>query len=170
VEAESYNGPSLIMCYASCINHGIKRGMGKSQEEMQLAVQCGYWPLYRFNPLLRAEGKNPFSLDSKAPDGSLQQFLAGEVRYASLQKAFPEEALQLNTRLEREFQERYAALQRLAEQPAAPEPAPAADRGQGAAPAAGEPLDACTLSGTAEHAHGALGEPCDDGRAGKGRD
>jgi pyruvate-ferredoxin/flavodoxin oxidoreductase len=167
-EAESYDGPSLVMCYASCINHGIKRGMGKSQEEMQLAVQSGYWPLYRYNPRLKAEGKNPFSLDSKAPDGSLQQFLAGEVRYASLQKAFPAEAKQLHSRLEAEFKARYANLKRLADQSFEPAPAEAA---AATAPApSSEALDACTLSGTAEHAHGAMSEPCDDGRAGKGRE
>ncbi|MFZ1956692.1 MAG: pyruvate:ferredoxin (flavodoxin) oxidoreductase, partial [Desulfobacterales bacterium] len=115
-EAESYNGPSLIMCYAPCINQGIKKGMGKSQEETKLAVQSGYWPLYRYNPALKAEGKNPFSLDSKQPDGSLQEFLAGEVRYASLKKSFPDEAKRLNARLEEEYSERYENLKRLAEE------------------------------------------------------
>ncbi len=115
VEAESYDGPSVIMAYSPCINHGIKKGMGKSQEETKLAVQCGYWPLYRYNPVLKAEGKNPFALDSKAPDGSLQEFLAGEVRYASLQKTFPEESKRLTERLEKECNERYEALKRMAE-------------------------------------------------------
>ncbi|MGA9476185.1 MAG: thiamine pyrophosphate-dependent enzyme, partial [Desulfobacterales bacterium] len=115
-EAESYNGPSLIMCYAPCINQGIKKGMGKSQEETKLAVQSGYWPLYRYNPALKAEGKNPFILDSKQPDGSLQEFLAGEVRYASLKKSFPDEAKRLNARLEEEYSERYENLKRLAEE------------------------------------------------------
>ena len=114
-EAESYNGPSLIMSYAPCINQGIKKGMGKSQEETKLAVQSGYWPLYRYNPGLKAEGKNPFTLDSKQPDGSLQEFLAGEVRYAALQKFFPDEAKRLNARLEEEYNERYENLKRLAE-------------------------------------------------------
>jgi len=109
-EAEAYKGPSLIMCYAPCINHGIKKGMGKSQEESKLAVQCGYWPLYRFNPDLKKEGKNPFILDSKEPDGNLQEFLAGEVRYASLLKTFPDEAKILHQRLEQEYKERYQAL------------------------------------------------------------
>ena len=113
-EAEAYPGPSLIMCYAPCINHGIKKGMGKSQEEMKLAVQCGYWPLYRFNPLLKKEGKNPFVLESKEPDGTLQQFLAGEVRYAALQKTFPEESKRLTVQLEKEYQERYKRLKALA--------------------------------------------------------
>jgi len=106
-EAESYNGPSLTLAYSPCINHGIKKGMGKSQEEEKLAVQSGYWPLYRYNPLLKAEGENPFILDSRQPDGNLQEFLAGEVRYASLQQSFPDEAKKLHTRLENEFDERY---------------------------------------------------------------
>jgi pyruvate-ferredoxin/flavodoxin oxidoreductase len=115
VEAESYDGPSIIMAYSPCINHGIKKGMGKSQEEAKLAVQCGYWPLYRYNPVLKAEGKNPFILDSKAPDGKLQEFLAGEVRYASLQKTFPEESKRLTAKLEEEYNERYEALKLLAD-------------------------------------------------------
>ncbi len=110
-EAESYDGPSLIMAYSPCINHGIKQGMGKSQEETKLAVQSGYWPLYRYSPELKAEGKNPFILDSKKPDGSLQKFLAGEVRYASLQKTFPEEAKKLHTRLEEEYINRYDEME-----------------------------------------------------------
>ncbi len=114
-EAESYDGPSLIMAYSPCINHGIKKGMGKTQEETNLAVKSGYWPLYRFNPMLAAEGKNPFVLDSKEPDGSLQAYLAGEVRYAALQKLFPDEAKRLHTRLEAEFADRYTKLKRKAE-------------------------------------------------------
>ncbi|MCJ7617405.1 MAG: pyruvate:ferredoxin (flavodoxin) oxidoreductase [Desulfobacterales bacterium] len=109
-EAESYNGPSLIVGYAPCINHGIKKGMGKSQEEEKLAVQSGYWPLYRYNPALKAEGQNPFILDSRQPDGSFKEFLAGEVRYASLQQSFPDEAKKLHTRLENEFNERYESF------------------------------------------------------------
>jgi len=114
-EAEAYDGPSLIMGYASCINHGIKKGMGKSQEEMKLAVQSGYWPLYRYNPSLKDQGKNPFILDSKEPDGSLQEFLSGEVRYAMLEKAFPEESKRLRVQIETEFMERYKALKLLAD-------------------------------------------------------
>jgi len=113
-EAESYDGPSLIMAYSPCINHGIKKGMGKTQEEEKLAVQCGYWPLYRYNPVLKNEGKNPFTLDSKEPDGSLQDFLAGEVRYASLRKTFPEESRKLTVQLEKEYMERYRDLKHLA--------------------------------------------------------
>lgn len=95
-EAEAHNGPSLIIAYAPCINHGLKAGMGHSQKEEKNAVECGYWHLYRFNPDLEAEGKNPFTLDSKEPDWSkFQDFLKGEVRYASLSKTFPEEAAEL---------------------------------------------------------------------------
>jgi len=120
VEAESYDGPSLIMAYSPCINHGIRKGMGKTQEETKLATQCGYWPLYRYNPMLKEEGKNPFVLESKAPDGNLKEFLSGEVRYASLQKIFPEEAKKLHSRLEKEFSERYEALKLLADKGSAP--------------------------------------------------
>ncbi len=114
-EAESYDGPSIIMAYSPCINHGIKKGMGKTQEETKLAVQSGYWPLYRYNPLLKNEGKNPFILDSKDPDGNLREFLAGEVRYAALEKLFPEEAEKLHARLEVEFMERYKDLKQRAD-------------------------------------------------------
>jgi len=114
IEAEAYDGPSLIMCYAPCINHGIMKGMGKAQEEMNLAVKSGYWPLYRYNPTLRKEGKNPFTLDSKEPDGSLQAFLSGEVRYASLMKSFPEESEKLSKRLEEEYIARFENLKRMA--------------------------------------------------------
>ena len=113
-EAERFEGPSLIIAYAPCINHGIKSGMGKSQEEEKRAVQCGYWPLYRYNPARKAEGKNPFILDSKKPDGSLQDFLSGEVRYASLRQTFPEEAENLHARLEQEINERYESLKTMA--------------------------------------------------------
>ncbi|MBF0118524.1 MAG: pyruvate:ferredoxin (flavodoxin) oxidoreductase [Desulfobacterales bacterium] len=114
-EAESYDGPSLIIAYAPCINHGIKKGMGKSQEEAKLAVQSGYWPLFRYNPQLKAEGKNPFILESKEPDGTLKEFLAGEVRYASLNKSFPEEAKKLHSQLEQEFKVRYENLKLMAD-------------------------------------------------------
>jgi len=113
-EAEAYDGPSLVMCYAPCISHGIMKGMGKTQEEMKLAVQSGYWPLYRFNPELEKEGKNPFILDSKDPDGSFQEFLAGEVRYASLKKTFPEESAKLSKQLEAEYIKRFDGLKQRA--------------------------------------------------------
>ena len=92
-EAEAHDGPSLIIAYAPCINHGIKGGMGKSQLTEKEAVECGYWHLWRFNPALETQGKNPFSLDSKEPDWSkFQQFIHSEVRYTSLLKSFPDEA------------------------------------------------------------------------------
>jgi pyruvate-ferredoxin/flavodoxin oxidoreductase len=95
-EAEAYPGPSLIIAYSPCINHGLKAGMGKTQEETKRAVECGYWQLYRYNPLLAEEGKNPFELDSKEPDWSkFQEFIDGEVRYNSLKKLYPEEAQEL---------------------------------------------------------------------------
>ena len=125
-EAEAYNGPSLIMCYSPCINHGIMKGMGKAQEEMNLAVLSGYWPLYRYNPDLKKEGKNPFTLDSKEPDGSLQAFLAGEVRYASLKKSFPEESANLSKRLEEEYTARFENMKKLAAA-TVEEPGPAVD-------------------------------------------
>ncbi|MBE6334211.1 MAG: pyruvate:ferredoxin (flavodoxin) oxidoreductase [Bacteroidales bacterium] len=95
-EAEAYDGPSLIIAYAPCINHGLKAGMGKSQAEEAAAVACGYWHLWRYNPTLEAEGKNPFTLDSKEPDWSkFKDFLKGEVRYASVMKQYPAEAEEL---------------------------------------------------------------------------
>jgi pyruvate-ferredoxin/flavodoxin oxidoreductase len=169
LEAESYDGPSLILAYSSCINHGIMAGMGKSQYEMDLAVKSGYWPLFRFNPTLKEGGKNPFILESKEPDGSLQKFLAGEVRYASLKKTFPDEFAQLTARLEKEYNERYFHLKRLAEQePIQVELAP---EGTGEATADPEEDDqaSCTLSGTPEHSRPNVedeGDACDDGRAG----
>ncbi len=95
-EAEAYDGPSIIIAYSPCINHGLRSGMGKSQAEEQKAVECGYWHLWRYNPVLEEEGKNPFSLDSKAPDwDKFEDFLKGEVRYASVQKQYPAEAAEL---------------------------------------------------------------------------
>ena len=114
-EAEAYDGPSLIIAYAPCINHGIKGGMGKSQLTEKEAVECGYWHLWRFNPALEAQGKNPFSLDSKEPDWSkFQAFLNSEVRYTSLVKAFPAEAQELFAAAEENAKWRYNSYQRLA--------------------------------------------------------
>ena len=114
-EAEAYNGPSLIIAYAPCINHGLKVGMGHSQLEEKRAVECGYWQLYRFNPALADEGKNPFTLDSKEPDWSkFQDFLKGEVRYASLMKTFPTEANELFSLTEEFAKLRLASYKRLA--------------------------------------------------------
>ncbi|MBW1989596.1 MAG: pyruvate:ferredoxin (flavodoxin) oxidoreductase [Deltaproteobacteria bacterium] len=114
-EAESYPGPALILAYAPCINQGIRKGMGKSQEEEKLAVESGYWPLYRFDPRLAADGKNPFVLDSKAPDGSIREFLDGEVRYASLKKSFPDEAEKLFAEMEKGVKKRWETLQIMAD-------------------------------------------------------
>ncbi|MFD3157543.1 pyruvate:ferredoxin (flavodoxin) oxidoreductase [Haloimpatiens sp. FM7330] len=114
-EAEAYEGPSLIIAYAPCINHGLKAGMGKSQLEEKKAVECGYWGLYRFNPALKAEGKNPFSLDSKEPTGDFKEFLLGEVRYASLKKVFPDQADGLYEMNEKEAKERLATYKELAD-------------------------------------------------------
>lgn len=114
-EAEAYPGPSLIIAYAPCINHGLRAGMDKSQEEQKLAVAAGYWHLYRYNPLLEKEGKNPFELDSKEPDWSkFQEFLNGEVRYTSLKKAFPKEATELFKAAEENARWRYNSYKRLA--------------------------------------------------------
>ena len=114
-EAEAYDGPSLIIAYAPCINHGLKAGMGLSQREEKLAVECGYWHLYRFNPDLEAEGKNPFTLDSKEPDWSkFQDFLKGEVRFASLYKLFPEKAQELLDKTEEFAKVRLNTYKRLA--------------------------------------------------------
>ncbi len=115
LEAESFPGPSIIIAYAPCINQGLKKGMGKSQEEEKLAVEAGYWPLYRYDPRLAAEGKNPFQLDMKEPAGDFQDFLMGEVRYASLHQTFPEEAKKLNAQLESEYKERYETYRRMAD-------------------------------------------------------
>ena len=92
-EAEAYDGPSLVICYCPCIEHGMKRGMGLSQEAEKDAVQSGYWQLYRYNPDLAEQGKNPFQLDySKEPNGEFQTFIKGQNRYASLKLSFPEKA------------------------------------------------------------------------------
>ena len=116
-EAEAYDGPSLIIAYAPCINHGLKKGMGKSQQEEADAVACGYWHLWRYNPALEEEGKNPFSLDSKEPDWSkFQDFLKGEVRFASLTKQFPAEAAQLFQAAEDNAKWRLNNYKRLAKQ------------------------------------------------------
>lgn len=115
-EAEEYPGPSLIIAYSPCINHGLHKGMGKSQEEMEYAVKSGYWHLYRYNPLLEKEGKNPFQLDSPEPDWSkFQEFLNNEVRYTSLRKSFPAEAMKLFEIAEQDAKWRYNYYKRLAE-------------------------------------------------------
>jgi pyruvate-ferredoxin/flavodoxin oxidoreductase len=115
MEADAHPGPSVILCYAPCINQGIRKGMGKTQEQSKLAVAAGYWPLYRYNPQLSEEGKNPFVFESKAPDGTLQEFLSGENRYAILEKTFPEESKVLRAQLEREVNSHYTSLQVMAD-------------------------------------------------------
>ena len=112
-EAEAYHGPSLIICYAPCINHGIKIGMGKSQEEEKRAVEAGYWACYRYNPALAAEGKKSFFLDSKAPTADFEQFLMGEVRYSSLKKGFPETAEALFAKTKKDATERLEGYKKL---------------------------------------------------------
>jgi pyruvate-ferredoxin/flavodoxin oxidoreductase len=114
-EAEAYDGPSLIIAYAPCINHGLRSGMGKTQAQAKFAVESGYWHLYRYNPMMEEEGKNPFTLDSKEPQwDQFQNFLKSEVRYTSLQKSFPEEAVVLFKAAEENAKWRYSSYVRMA--------------------------------------------------------
>ena len=115
IEAESYHGPSLVIAYAPCINHGIKGGMSIAQTEEKKAVQAGYWHLYRFDPRRALEGKNPFQLDSKAPTMDYEDFIMGEVRYNSLARSNPERAKELFAKAKKNAEERYAHLVKLAE-------------------------------------------------------
>ncbi|MDD4430062.1 MAG: thiamine pyrophosphate-dependent enzyme, partial [Bacteroidales bacterium] len=114
-EAEAYDGPSLVIAYSPCINHGLKKGMGKSQAEEEAAVACGYWQLWRYNPQLEAEGKNPFMLDSKEPDWTqFKDFLLGEVRYSSVMKQYPDQAEELFRAAEENALWRYKSYKRMA--------------------------------------------------------
>jgi pyruvate-ferredoxin/flavodoxin oxidoreductase len=114
-EAEAYPGPSIIIAYSPCINHGLRAGMGKSQEESNQAVESGYWHLYRYNPILEEEGKNPFMLDSDEPDWSkFTSFLNGEIRFTSLKKTFPAEAARLEALAEKAAKWRYNSYKRMA--------------------------------------------------------
>jgi pyruvate-ferredoxin/flavodoxin oxidoreductase len=113
-EAEAYPGPSIIIAYSPCINHGLKLGMGYSQEEAKRAVECGYWALYRHNPQLKEAGKNPFILDSKEPTKSFRDFLMGEVRYSSLKKKLPEQAEALFAKTEQDAMDKLGEYRRLA--------------------------------------------------------
>ena len=114
-EAEAHKGPSLIIAYAPCINHGVKKGMSKVQTEMKLATECGYWPIFRYNPALEAEGKNPLQIDSKEPNwDKYEEYLKGEVRYATLAKANPEHAEELYKRNKADAQRRWRQYNRLA--------------------------------------------------------
>ena len=114
-EAEAYPGPSLIIAYAPCINHGIRKGMGCAQLEQKLAVECGYWATYRYNPQLEGTDKNPFSLDSKEPDfEKFQDFLMGENRYINLKRQFPEQAEALFKKTRSDAEIRYNNYKKLA--------------------------------------------------------
>ncbi len=114
-EAEAYNGPSIIIAYAPCINHGIKGGMGTSMIESKKAVDAGYWQLYRYNPALEADGKNPMSLDSKEPKADFREFIMNEVRYNSLTRSFPERAEVLFDAAEKSAKEKLDNLKKLSE-------------------------------------------------------
>ncbi len=116
-EAEAYKGPSLIIAYAPCINQGLRKGMGKSMEEAKMAVDTGYWKLYRYNPDLVKERKNPFQLDCKAPTADIQEFLLGENRYASLAKKDPATSEALRTNLAQAYADRTALYQQMADMP-----------------------------------------------------
>jgi len=115
-EADGYPGTSLVIAYSPCINHGLIAGMGTTQEQERRAVEAGYWALYRYNPLLKNEGRNPFQMDSKKPTSSFREFLMSEVRYAALSHQFPEVAEVLFKKSEQEAMARLAAYQRLADQ------------------------------------------------------
>ena len=122
-EAEAYDGPSIVIAYAPCINHGIRKGMGHAQEEEKAAVECGYWHLWRYNPELEAEGKNPFTLDSKEPQwDKFEDFLNGEVRFASVKKMYPAEAAELFKAAQENARWRYNNYLRLARQQWGQEP------------------------------------------------
>lgn len=115
IEAEKYDGPSLIIAYAPCINHGLKEGMGRTQANAKQAVEAGYWHLYRYNPELKKEGKNPFILDSPEPKASFREFLNGQVRYTSLSATFPEIAEELFAKAEEAAKEKYETYKKMAE-------------------------------------------------------
>jgi len=112
-EAEAHHGPSILIAYAPCINHGISKGMSQAQLEEKLASECGYWPLWRYVPELKAEGKNPFILDSKPPKDNFREFLMGETRFSSLQRTFPEIAEALFEKTEEDAKDRYEGYVRL---------------------------------------------------------
>ena len=113
LEAESYPGPSLVIAYSPCINHGIN--MSRTSEQGKLAVESGYWPLYRYNPRLEGEGKNPFILDSKEPTGTFQEFIRSENRYSLLIRQYPELAEELLLEAEEDAKRRYEIYKRLAQ-------------------------------------------------------
>ncbi|MFR4229977.1 pyruvate:ferredoxin (flavodoxin) oxidoreductase [Clostridium sp.] len=116
LEAEAHNGPSIIIAYSTCISHGLKKGMGFSIRNMDEAVKAGYWHLYRFNPQLKEQGKNPFTLDSKEPQGSFRDFIMDQVRYSAIAKQYPEQAEELFQMTEEHARRKYAELKKLSEQ------------------------------------------------------
>lgn len=116
LEAEAHNGPSIIIAYSTCISHGLKKGMGFSIRNMDEAVKAGYWHLYRFNPQLKEQGKNPFTLDSKEPQGSFRDFIIDQVRYSAIAKQYPEQAEELFQMTEEHARRKYAELKKLSEQ------------------------------------------------------
>ena len=113
-EAEAYPGPSLVICYCPCIEHGMKASMSLSQTEEKKAVECGYWHTWRFNPELKAEGKNPFILDSKEPTGNFREFIMDEVRYSSLLRGFPDIAEDMFNKCEQDAKERLEGYKKMA--------------------------------------------------------
>lgn len=113
-EAEAYPGPSLIIAYAPCVNHGIRAGMGKSQEQAKRAVESGYWALYHYNPQLKKQGKNPFTLDSKEPTANFQEFVKSEVRYSALLRQFPDMAQLKLDQAEQDAKERLDIYKQIA--------------------------------------------------------
>jgi pyruvate-ferredoxin/flavodoxin oxidoreductase len=115
VEAENYKGPSLIIAYAPCISHGIKTGMGTSVVQEKKAVESGYWHLYRYNPLLKQQNKNPFVLDSREPKASFRDYILGEVRFAQIENTFPDIAQELYLKAEQDAKDRYETYKRLSE-------------------------------------------------------
>ena len=114
-EAEAHKGPALVIAYAPCIAHGLKAGMGKTQDQTKKAVEAGYWHLYRYNPSLADQGKNPFTLDSKEPKAGFKEYLESETRYSSLKQEFPAVADALFAQAEKEARQRYGAYKTLAE-------------------------------------------------------
>lgn len=114
-EAESYHGPSIIIAYAPCINHGIRGGMTIAQTEIKNAVAAGYWHTFRYDPRLAADGKNPFQLDSKAPTANYEDFIKNEVRYSALARSFPERAKELFEKAQETAADKYAKLVKLAQ-------------------------------------------------------
>ncbi|MHC1710751.1 MAG: pyruvate:ferredoxin (flavodoxin) oxidoreductase [Solidesulfovibrio sp.] len=161
LEAEAHKGPSIVIAYAPCINQGIRKGMGKSMEEAKLAVETGYWPLFRFNPDLKLQGKNPLTIDSKAPAGDFQGFLSGEMRYAALEKMAPDLSKRYRHSMEAAYKERFQELTYLAAMPVFDGESPSATPGGSDDPAF------CATAATAEHARPSEGAPCDEGRSGK---